>query len=73
MVSAALLRAPGELPKNEIETTVEELPVGVKPTLEDLTNWKLEFDRTKGASGYRLVGFRQATDGMTIAMVTKTN
>lgn len=72
-VTAALLQAPGNLPESEIETTVEELPIGIKPSLEDMTRWKMEFERTKGALGYRLVGFRQASDGMTIAMVTKTN
>lgn len=72
-ISAALLQAPGDIRESEIETTVEQLPVGIKPTLEDMTKWKIEFERTKGANGYRLVGFRQAADGMTIAMVTKTN
>lgn len=72
-ITAALLQAPRNLPESEIETTVEELPIGIKPSLEDMTKWKMEFERTKGALGYRLVGFRQASDGMTIAMVTKTN
>lgn len=72
-ISAALLQTPGDIRDSEIESTVEELPIGIKPTLEKLTEWKLEFEQTKGASGYRLVGFRQAADGMTIAMVSKTN
>jgi len=72
-VSAALLQASGDLRDSEIETTVEEFPVGIKPSLEDLTKWRLDFEQTKGAQGYRLVGFRQAPDGMTIAMITKTN
>lgn len=72
-VSAALLQASRDLRDSEIETTVEEFPVGIKPSLEDLTKWRLDFEQTKGAQGYRLVGFRQATDGMTIAMITKTN
>ncbi|QIG53181.1 PilZ domain-containing protein [Altererythrobacter sp. BO-6] len=72
-ISAALLQAPGDVRDSEIESTVEEMPIGIKPTLEELTEWKLEFEQTKGSSGYRLVGFRQAADGMTIAMVSKTN
>lgn len=72
-VSAALLQASGDLRDSEIETTVEELPVGMKPSLEDMTKWKLNFEHTKGAQGYRLVGFRQAPDGMITAMVSKTN
>jgi hypothetical protein len=72
-VSAALLQASGDLRDSEIESTVEEMPVGIKPSLEDMTKWKLHFEKAKGAQGYRLVGFRQAPDGMTIAMITKTN
>lgn len=73
MVSVALLQAPGELARSEVETIIEEMPLGIKPSLEEMTKWKIEFERTWGATGYRLVGFRQAPDGMTIAMVTKTN
>jgi hypothetical protein len=72
-ISAALLRSPGDRPENEIESSVEELPVGIKPTLEEMTQWKIEFERTKGARGYRIIGFRQSADGVTIAMVTKMN
>jgi hypothetical protein len=72
-VNAALLRSPRKLPHSDVETTVEELSVGIKPSLEDMTNWKAEFERTKGINGYRLIGFRQTATGVTIAMVTKIN
>ncbi len=72
-VSAALLQASGDIRESEIETTIEEMPVGMKPSLEDLTRWKQNFEHTRGAQGYRLVGFRQAPDGMITAMVSKTN
>lgn len=72
-ISTALLRSPGKRPDNEIESTVEELPVGIKPTLEEMTQWKIEFELSKGANGYRIIGFRQSADGMTIAMITKMN
>lgn len=72
-VSAALLRSTPERAPSRVETTVEEMPVAVRPTLEEMTQWEVDFERTKGANGYRLVGFRQTSDGMIIAMVTKTN
>lgn len=72
-ISAALLQAPGDVQEGEIESTVEEMPIGIKPTLEELTKWKMDFEQAKGSKGYRLVGFRQAANGMTIAMVSKTH
>lgn len=72
-VSAALLQASGDFRDNEIEKTVDELPVGMRASLEDITKWKLNFELTKGAQGYRLIGFRRAPDGMITAMVSKTN
>lgn len=72
-ISAALLRAPGSHPEGEMAATVEEITVGMKPTVEQLQDWKTEFERTGEVNGYRLVGFRQTSDGRTIAMVTKTN
>lgn len=72
-VSAAMLRSTPENPQSRPETVIEELKVGVRPTLEEMTSWEVEFERTKGAAGYQLIGFRQTQDGMIIAMVTKTN
>lgn len=72
-VSAALLQTSADLAEPGSAASVEELEVGIRPSLEEMTKWKVDFEATKGANGYRLVGFRQTPEGMTIAMVTKTN
>lgn len=72
-VSAALLRSTVDRTGDEPQTVVEELPVGIKPSLEEMMTWEFEFERTKGANGYQLIGFRQTSDGMIIAMVAKEN
>lgn len=73
MVSAALLQASSNLSEPDAGARIEEMEVGIRPSLEEMTEWKVEFEATRGANGYRLVGFRQTKDGMTIAMVTKTH
>ena len=72
-VSAALLRSTPGNRDDRSETLIEELTVGKRPTLEEMTSWEVEFERIKGANGYQLVGFRQKSDGTIVAMVTKTN
>lgn len=72
-VSAALLQTTTDLADPGSNTSVEEVEVGIRPSLEKMTEWKVEFEATRGVNGYRLVGFRQTREGMTIAMVTKTN
>ncbi|MBD2841024.1 PilZ domain-containing protein [Erythrobacter rubeus] len=71
-VNAALLKSSKDLGEVADNADVDEVPIGVRPTLDMITEWKIEFDREKGAKGHRVVGFRQTTDGMLIAMVSKS-
>lgn len=73
VVSAALLRSPIMEPRQGDETQIEEIAITVSPTLEQMTAWGVEFERTKGASGRQLLGFRQRSDGMIVAMVKKVD
>jgi len=72
-VSAALLRTPFAPSDHATELRVEELTVGINPSVDELEAWRSEFEKTSGASGYQLLGFRQTSDGLVIAIVTKTN
>ncbi|MBV7266318.1 PilZ domain-containing protein [Erythrobacter ani] len=71
-VNAALLKSSKDLGDVADTTEVDEVPIGVRPTLDMITEWKFEFDRERAADGYRVVGFRQTADGMLIAMISKT-
>jgi len=73
VVSAALLQGSVENAPSGGELSVEELIVGTKPGIEELTAWKVEFEQTSGSKGYQLLGFRQTEDGMVLAIVTRTH
>ena len=72
-VSAALLQTPVESADSVTTPRVEEVPVGINPSLEEMEAWKSEFEKTRGATGDQLIGFRQTSDGLIIAIVAKTN
>ncbi len=73
VVNAAILRSSVTAEALADYETLEEIPIGVDPTLEIITEWKLRFDEKRGTSGYRIVGFRQTAEGLTVAMVTRTD
>ena len=73
VVNAAILRSSIRTEALADLGNLEEIPIGVNPTLETITAWKVRFDELRGESGYRIVGFRQTADGLTIAMVTRTD
>lgn len=73
VVSAALLQGPARTPVPDMEPHIEELAVGKSPSVEEMVEWKSEFDQSKGPKGYQLLGFRQTPDGLIIALVTRTN
>ena len=72
-LSASLLQSTRGFVEEAPHGAVEEIPIGIKPSLDAITEWHVEFEQTKGAKGYRLIGFRQTPEGITMAMVTKTN
>lgn len=70
VVSAALLRSPfSRLHSDGIE--IEELEIAVSPTLEQMTAWEVEFEKSRAKENLQLLGFRQRSDGMIIAMVKR--
>jgi len=70
-ISAALLQAPlATMTDREDEPGFEELPIGIRPTMEELTAWKARFEETHAPAGHRLVAFRQTEGGLMIAIVT---
>lgn len=71
IVNAAILRSSAKVEALPDKDHVEEIPIGVNPTLETITEWKVQFDQERGAAGYRLVGFRQDKAGVTLAMITR--
>ncbi|WP_172970214.1 PilZ domain-containing protein [Erythrobacter sp. THAF29] len=73
VVSAALLRSPIARPQEGGETSVDEIEIAVSPTLQQMTEWEIEFESGRAAAGDQLLGFRQRSDGMIVAMVKKTN
>ena len=72
-LSAALLRAPGSPQNDNTGIPFDEIPIGIKPSLDEITEWKVEFEQSQVPLGYRLVGFRQTPEGVLIAMLSKTN
>ncbi|MEZ5687501.1 MAG: PilZ domain-containing protein [Caenibius sp.] len=72
-LSASLLQSSLGLVDDELDGAVEEVPIGIKPSLDAIKEWHTEFEQTKGANGYRLIGFRQTPEGVMMAMVTKMN
>ena len=73
VVSAALLQGFAETSMPDVEPLIEELPVGKSPSIKEIMIWKSEFDQSKGARGYQLLGFRQTPEGHIVALVTRTN
>lgn len=73
VVSAALLRSPISRPQSGSDGSVEEIEIAVSPTLEQMTEWEVEFERSQANDGTQLLGFRQRSDGMIVAMVKKTD
>ena len=72
-LSAALLRSPAPPQDAASGIPVEEVPIGIKPSLDEITEWKVEFEQSQVPLGYRLIGFRQTPEGVLIAMLSKTN
>lgn len=72
-LSASLLQSSRGFADEAPHRAIEEIPIGIKPSLDAITEWHFEFEQTKGTKGYRLIGFRQTPEGVTIAMVSKTN
>jgi hypothetical protein len=68
---ASLLRASDSLARSRIEGRIEEVIVGVQPSADELAEWEEKFLRSKQAAGYQLVGFRQTSDGLTIAILSE--
>lgn len=68
---AVLLGSENFSSQGKTEGRMEEVVVGVQPTLDDLKRWEDDFLRSKLAAGYQLIGFRQTSDGLTIAMLTR--
>ncbi len=72
VISAALLKAPlGDSARQLRELPCEEFPVAVSPSLDELANWKANFESTWGEKGYRIIAYRQADNGLAIAIATR--
>jgi len=73
VISAALLQAPLEGIQDGLsEPALEEFPVAIAPSVDELSDWKARFEATRGRDGYRLIAFRQGSDGLLIAIAAKT-
>jgi len=73
IISAALLKAPVDgIQPRPSEPALEEFPVAVEPSVDEIADWKARFEATKGREGYSLIAFRQGTDGLLIAIAAKT-
>ncbi len=73
VISAALLKAPVDgIQPRPPEPRLEEFPVGVDPSVDELADWKARFQATKGQDGYSLIAFRQGANGVLIAIAAKT-
>jgi len=67
----AILKAPVELPQDAAaEPRFEEIPIGVRPTVDELAAWKRDFERKNALQGVRLVAFRQTEGGLLIAIAS---
>ena len=70
VISAALLQAPTGSPGDSDQRVgFEEFPIGIRPSVDELADWKERFEKTHGAAGYRLIAFRQTDGGLLIAIV----
>ncbi len=73
VISATLLQAPLSSPDAGPKAPqLEEFPVAVGPSVNEIAEWKLNFARDKGPLGYRLVAFRQDAEGLLIALAVKS-
>ncbi len=73
VISEVLLRAPLEtVSSHPADSLLEEFPVAVNPTVSQIAEWKARFERNEGSKGYRLIAFRQTSDGLFIAIAAKT-
>jgi hypothetical protein len=72
-VSAAILRSRPYPSEDRDGLKVDEVPVGINPSLEDIAAWASAFDSEKGLAGRQLLGFRKSPDGLIIAMVARTH
>lgn len=72
-LSAALLRQSNGAENSEPGSLVEEVAIGIKPSLDEITEWKVDFEQTRSKLGYRLMGFRQTSEGVLIAMISKAS
>lgn len=74
VVSAILLRAPcGRLFDRPDDPEFEELPIAVRPTVSEMAEWNAQFERSRGADGYRVVAYRQTSGGLMIAIVAQAS
>lgn len=73
VIGRALLRAPVEARTTSGASIplLEEFHVGVSPTIDELAIWKSDFERTKAPLGYKLIAFRQMSDGLMIATAAR--
>lgn len=51
---------------------LQEVPEGIGPSAGDMARWRAEFDKSQGADGFRLVGFRQVNTGEIMAIISAT-
>lgn len=69
LISAALLKAPLSAPDADSSSPeFEEFAVGTRLSISEIADWKSNFEKTKGKQGYKLIAFRQAGDGLLIAV-----
>ena len=68
-VSAALLRSRPTPPVDSSQAAIEEIPVGDDLSVGQITAFAQELEQSKGATGKRLLGFKQSSDGMINAIV----
>jgi len=72
-ISSVLLQIPlNERSGRSQEPQYEEFSIAFSPTLDELANWKSDFERTKGMEGYRIIAYRQTTGGLLIAIAAKS-
>lgn len=72
VISAALLQAPPDNSRDVTrESQYEEFPIAISPSVDELVRWKSSFDNTMGEEGYRIVAYRQAGNGLIVAIATK--
>ena len=56
---------------SDFSRLIDELPVGMNPSSDEVALWKADFEGTRTVSGYRIVGFRRTSDGLVIAIIAR--